>query len=130
MRFPMTFSGEFGDEQTAVAVGRQTRAATLAIRHRRLRGPSAEHRQLRELRVEVDDARYSARHCPLRLCRPRVVDIALDVVTGKRRAPARPALRRAKAVPCALRNDSDHSGLNLEGLGRPVIADNVEDLRA
>src|SRR6516165_1400562 len=40
----------------------------------------------------------------LRLCRPRVVDIELDMVAGKRRAPRRPALWRTKAVPRTLRN--------------------------
>ena len=54
----------------------------------------------------------------------------LDVVAGKRRAPGRPALCGAKAVPRALWNDSDHSGAELERLGRPVVADDVEDLRA
>ena len=62
--------------------------------------------------------------------RPGVIDIELDVVTGKRRAPGRPALRRTKAVPRSLRNDGDHSGANHEGLRRPVVADNVQGLPA
>jgi hypothetical protein len=33
-------------------------------------------------------------------------------------------------VPRTLRNDGDHSGANLEGLGLPVIAHDVQDLRA
>src|SRR5215469_604530 len=130
MAFPMTFPGEFCDEQAAVSIGSQSSAAALSVRDRRLRGPAAEHRQLLEFRVEIDDAGRSARHDPLWLCRPRVVDIELDVVAGKRRAPGRPALRRAKAVPRALWHDRDHSGANLEGLRRTVVADNVEDLHA
>src|SRR6267378_8186542 len=99
MRFPMTLPRELGGEKGAVAIGSQSSAASLSIRHRRLRGPSTEHGQLREFRVEIDDAgRPGCRHF-LRLCCPRVVDIELDVVAGKRRAPARPALCRAKAVP-------------------------------
>src|ERR687888_1672315 len=96
MGFPMAFPGKLGDEQTTVAIGRQSCTAALAIRHRRLRGPSAEHRQLRELGVEIDDAGRSGCCYFLWLCRPRVVDIQLNVVAGKRRAPGRSALRRAK----------------------------------
>src|SRR5260370_946046 len=60
----------------------------------------------------------------------RVVDIEFDVLAGKRRhGHLRRALRRVKAMPCALRNDGDHSGAKLEGLGRPVIADNFQGLR-
>src|SRR5207237_2069267 len=72
MGFPMTFSGELGDEQTAVAIRRQLCAAALSICRGRLRGAAAEHRKLRELGVEIDDARRSARYHFLRLCRPRV----------------------------------------------------------
>ncbi len=34
----------------------------------------------------------------------------------------RRALRRVKAVPCTLRNDSDHPGTERERLRRPVVA--------
>jgi len=86
MGFPMTLPGKLRNAKAAIAVRRQTCAATLAIRHRRLRGPPAKHRQLRELGVEIDNAGRSARHVPLRLRYPRVVDIELDVVAVKRRA--------------------------------------------
>src|SRR5437762_13119730 len=75
MSFPMTLPGEFGDEQTAVAVGRQSGAAGLAIRYRRLRRPPAERRQLCELGVEIDDAGRSGCYYFLLLCRPPVVHI-------------------------------------------------------
>src|ERR1700726_3975002 len=130
MGFPMTFPRELGGEKGAVAIGSQSSAASLSIRHRRLRGPSTEHRQLRELGIEIDDAGCSAWHHSLWFRRPRVGDIMLDVVAGKRRAPGRPALCGAKAVPCALWDDGDHSGAELERLGRPVVADDVEDRRA
>src|ERR1700730_9622321 len=130
MGFPMTFPGKLRNAKAAIAVRRQTCAAALAIRYRRLRGPSTEHRQLRELGAELDDAGCSAWHHSLWFRRPRVVDIMLDVVAGKRRAPGCPALCGAKAVPGALWNDSDHSGAELERLGRSVVAHDVEDLRA
>src|SRR6266436_5177437 len=66
MGFPMTFPGELGDEQAAVAVGRQSCAAALSIRHGRLRRPPAEHRELRELGIEIDDAGRSTLY---RVCR-------------------------------------------------------------
>src|SRR5437867_1242783 len=129
MGFPMTFPRELGGEKGAVAIGSQSSAASLAIRHRRLRGPSTEHGQLREFRVEVDDAGRSGCYYFLRLCRPRVVDIELNVVAGKGRAPGCSALCRVKAVPHTLRNDRDHSGAKHEGLRRPVVADNFQGLR-
>src|SRR5712691_9794715 len=67
MAFPMTFPGELGGEKDAVAVGSQTCAASLSISHRRLRGPSTEHCQLREFCVEIDDAGRSALHFSLHL---------------------------------------------------------------
>src|SRR5215469_18046345 len=130
MGFPVTFPGKLRDVKAAIGVGRQSCGAALALRHRRLRGSAAEHRELREFRGEIDNAGRSAWHYPLWLCRPRVIDIELDVVAGKRRAPGRPALRGAKPMPRALRNDSDHSGAELERLGRPLVAHDVEDLRA
>src|SRR6266481_2202338 len=125
MAFPMTFPRELGGEKDAVAVGSQACAATLSIRHRRLRGPAMEHCQLREFRVEIDDARRSAFHFSLRLAiyRPGVVDIELDMLAGEgRRVHLRRALRRMTAVPCTLRNDDQHSGAKSERLGRPVVA--------
>src|ERR1700730_12873107 len=130
MGLPMAFPRKLGDAKTAIAVGRQSSRTPLSIRHRRLRGPSTEHRQLLELGIEIDDAGCSVWHHSLWFRRPRVVDIMLDVVAGKRRAPGRPALCGAKAVPRALWDDGDHSGAELERLGRPVVADDVEDLRA
>src|SRR5437899_1373448 len=67
--------------------------------------------------------------CRLALDRPRVVDIEINVVAGKRRAPGCSALCRVKAVPHTLRNDRDHSGAKHEGLRRPVVADNFQGLR-
>src|SRR5260370_14456936 len=67
MGFPMTFPRELGGEKGAVAIGSQSSAASLSIRHRRLRGPSTEHGQLREFCVEIDDAGRSALHFSLRL---------------------------------------------------------------
>src|SRR6266446_2154511 len=59
----------------------------------------------------------------LALYRPRVVDIELDMLAGEgRRGDLRRALRRVKAVPHTLRNDSDHSGAKRKRLGRPVVA--------
>src|SRR5882672_9134979 len=115
MRFPMTFPRELSGEKGAVAIGSQSSAASLSIRHRRLRGPSTEHCQLCEFRVEIDDARRSAFHFSLRLAiyRPGVVDIELDMLAGEgRRVHLRRALRRMTAVPCTLRNDNQHSGAN------------------
>src|SRR6516162_4813018 len=124
MGFPMTFPGKLRNAKTAIAIRRQTCAAALAIRHRRLRGPSTEHRQLRELGVEIDDARHSAWHYTLWLRRPRVVDIILDVVAGKRRAPGRPALCGAKAMPRALWDDGDHSGTEHHGAPQAISRSN------
>jgi len=53
MAFPMTFPRELGGEKNALAVGSQSCGATLSVRHRRLRGPSTEHCQLREFCVEM-----------------------------------------------------------------------------
>src|SRR4029077_9797941 len=129
MGFPMAFPGKLRDAEAAVAVRSQWRSAALAIRHRRLRGPAMEHGSLREFCVEIDDAGRSGCYYFLRLHRPRVVDIELNVVAGKRRAPGRPALCRVKAVPRTPRNDGDHSGAKHKGLWRPVIANNIQGLR-
>src|SRR5208282_64393 len=40
------------------------------------------------------------------------------------------AVRGAKAMPCTSRNDGHHPGAQYEGPGRPVIADDVQGLRA
>src|SRR5205807_1545964 len=107
MRFPMTFPRELGGEKGAVAIGSQSSAASLSIRHRRLRGPSTEHGQLREFCVEIDDAGRSALHFSLRLAiyPPGIIDIELDMLAGKgRRVHLCRALRRMTAVPCTLRN--------------------------
>ena len=87
MGFPVTFPRKFGREKGAVAVGSQSAAASLSIRHRRLRGSPAEHCQLREFRVEIDDAGRSQRivYVEIGRARPRVVDVELDVVAGERR---------------------------------------------
>src|SRR5207244_9479850 len=83
MGFPMTFPRELGGEKGAVAIGSQSSAASLSIRHRRLRGPSTEHCQLREFGLEIDDAGRHG-HCSFRLAvyRPRIVDIELDMLAG------------------------------------------------
>src|SRR6266446_3974051 len=65
MRFLMTFPCELGGEKGAVAVGSQSCAASLSICHRRLRGSSTEHCQLREFCVEIDDAGRSTFHFSL-----------------------------------------------------------------
>src|SRR3984893_8867192 len=67
MGFPMAFPRELGGEQGAVAVGSQSSTASLAICHRRLRGSSTEHSQLREFCVEIDDAGRSTFHFLLHL---------------------------------------------------------------
>ena len=36
------------------------------------------------------------------------------------------ALRRNEAVPCTLRNDDDYSGAEIERLGWPVIAHDLQ----
>src|SRR6266851_3830907 len=120
----MTFTCELRAGKGAVAVGRQSCGAPLSIRHRRLGGPAAEHRQLREFCVEIDDAGRSGYcSCRLALYRPRVVDVELDMLAGKwRRVNLRRAPRRMTAVPCTLRNDNDHSGAERERLGLPVVA--------
>src|SRR6266478_277947 len=65
--------------------------------------------------------------CRLALYCPRVVDIELYMFAGKgRHGHLRRALRRVKAMPCALRNDGDRSSAKLEELGRPVIAHDFE----
>src|SRR5204863_7517956 len=46
------------DAEGTVAVSRQSRTAVLSIRHRRLRRPPAERRELSELDFEIDDARW------------------------------------------------------------------------
>jgi hypothetical protein len=124
MGFPMTLARELGGGEGAVAVGRQSSRTPLAIHHRRLRGPVAEHRQLGEFCVEIDKAGRSGHcSCLLALCSPRVGDIELDMLARKgRRVNVRRALQRVTAVPCTLRNDNDHSGANRESLGRPVVA--------
>src|ERR1700736_252032 len=63
--FPMTFPRELGGEKGAIAVGRQSCAASLSICHRRLRGSSAEHCQLREFCIEIDDGGCSILHFSL-----------------------------------------------------------------
>src|ERR1700674_2968253 len=63
----MTFPRELGGEKGAVAIGSQACAASLSIRHRRPRGPSTEHCQLREFYVEIDNAGRSAFHFSLHL---------------------------------------------------------------
>jgi len=126
----MTFPRKLRDAKAAIAVLRQSCGASLSLRHRRLRDPPTKHRQLREFRVEIDDAGRSACDYFSWLYRPRVVYIELNVVAGKRRAPGRPALRRVKAVPRTLRNDGHHSGAKHEGLRRPVVADNFQGLPA
>jgi len=61
---------------------------------------------------------------------PRVTDVALDMLAGKgRQAEMRVAVGMT-SMPCALRNDGDHSGAERERLGRPVVADDFQDRRA
>src|SRR5438132_2270417 len=111
MGFPMTFPRELGGEKGAVAIGSQSSAASLAIRHRRLRGPSTKHGQLREFRVEIDDTGHSPFRFSPRpaLNLPRVVDIELDMLARKWRCVnLRRAFGRMTAMPCTLRNDNQH----------------------
>src|ERR1700730_2165171 len=88
MGFPMTFPRELGSEKGAVAIGSQSSAASLSIRHRRLRGPSTEHGQLREFCVEIDDTGQPGAHvflycsCRLAVYRPWIVDVELDMLAG------------------------------------------------
>src|SRR5579864_9713081 len=100
MRLPMPFSRELGGGEGAVTVGRQSRGAALPIGHRRSRGPPTEHRQLREFRIEVDDARHSAL-LGFAAGLPRVVDIALDMLAGKGRQAEMGVALGVTAVPCA-----------------------------
>src|ERR1700736_3057116 len=95
--FPMTFPRELRGGEGAVTVRRQSSGDPLSIGHRRSRGPALEHRQLRDLGVEVDDVGRSAFRFPLGLAAsPRVVDIALDMLARKgRQAEMRVALGMA-----------------------------------
>src|SRR5207248_2194545 len=80
------------------------------VGHRRSRGPALEHRQFRDLGVEVDDVGRSAFPFPLRLAAsPRVVDITLVMLARKGRQAEMSIALGMAAVPCALRNDGDHS---------------------
>src|SRR6202047_1552886 len=128
--FSMTFPRELRGGEGAVTVRRQSSGAPLSIGHRRSRGPALEHRQLRDLGVEVEDVGRSAFPFPLRLAvSPWVVDITLVMLARKgRQAEMRVALGMA-AVPCALLNDGDHSGAEGKRLGRPVAADDFQGRR-
>src|SRR5438874_11164395 len=75
MGFPMTFPGKLRNVKAAIAVRRQWSRTPLSMRHLRLRSPSTEHRQLRELGIEIDDAGCSAWHHSLWFRHPRIVDI-------------------------------------------------------
>src|SRR5262249_14292276 len=108
MAFPMIFPRCLNRQKQAVAVGSQLRDTSFSIRRGRLRSPP-KHRQLRELGVEIDDARRSGFRDFFWLRGSWVVNIMLDVVAGERRTPRRPALLRAKPVPRPLWNDGDHS---------------------
>lgn len=122
MGFPMTRPRKLRDTKAAVTVGGQSRAAAPSLRHGRSRGPAAENRELREFCIEIDDggrriSRFAFRRW---LCRPRIVDIELDALAGKRRrTEMRVALGRKKAVPGTLRNDVIIPALRAKLLGGP-----------
>src|SRR5262245_46299060 len=112
MRLPMTLPGKLCDAKDAVAIWRQSRAATFSIGHCRSRRSLAKHRERRELGIEVDDARRSHHTVDVEIgyARPGIVDIEIDMVTGNHCAHRGLATLGAKAVPYARRNDGDHSG--------------------
>src|SRR2546423_13381517 len=61
----------------------------------------------------------------------RIVNIELDFLAWKGcSSDLRRALRIKKAVPCALRNDCDHSGMKLERPGRPVVTHDFQSRSA
>src|SRR5882672_12126157 len=64
MAFPMVCPRGLYGQKEAIAVGSQSRDASLCLGSRRLGGPS-EHVQLREFRVEIDDAGRFAVHVSL-----------------------------------------------------------------
>ena len=64
MAFPMVCPRGLDRQKEAVTVGRQLRHTSLCLLPRRLGGPS-EHVQLREFRVEIDDAGRFAFHFSL-----------------------------------------------------------------
>src|SRR6266851_1022917 len=61
MGFPMTFPRELGGEKGALAIRSQSAAASLSIRHRRLRRPSAEHGQRTSRKTFLHPALVSCR---------------------------------------------------------------------
>ena len=61
MAFPMILAGGLDRQKQAIAVGSLSRDASFPIRRRRL-GRPPEHRQLRNFRVETDDAGHSVFH--------------------------------------------------------------------
>jgi hypothetical protein len=126
----MTFARELRGGEGAVTVGGHSIGAPLTIGHRRSRGPALEHRQLRDLGVEVDDVGRSPFRFPLGLAlSPRIVDIALDMLAGKGRQAEMDVALGMAAVPCALWNDGDHSSAECKRLRRPVVADDFQRCR-
>ena len=67
MGLPMAFPGGPGKQEHPVAVTTQMHRTTTipAFRERRLRGPTAEHRELGGLRVEIDDGWAAGFHFSL-----------------------------------------------------------------
>jgi hypothetical protein len=68
-------------------------------------------------------------HGGRRQYRPRIVDIEIDMLTGDYRAHRGLAIDGAKTVPCARRNDGDHSSAERKRV-RPVLLDDVESRRS
>src|SRR5438067_13120779 len=120
--FPMTFPRELRGGEGAVTVGRQSSGAPPSIGHCRSRCPAFEHRQLRDLGVEVDDIGHSAFRFPLGLAvSSRVVNIALDILAGKRRQTEMRVALGMDEVPCALWHDGDHYGAVRQRLGLSIV---------
>src|SRR5437763_1538599 len=81
--------------------------------------------------IEKRSTRHGHCSCRLALYRAGVVDIELDMLARKRACGSlRRAIRRVKAVPRPLRNDSHHSRAEQERLRRPVIAYDFQGRRA
>jgi len=94
----MAFAGGFAESEKPVAEGRQLGGATRTLSERRLRGQPAEHREFRDLGIEIDDARRPHRiaHVEIGRARPGVVDIEIDMVAGDHRADRGLAIRGTK----------------------------------
>jgi hypothetical protein len=126
MGFP---AGPLADKEEPVAIRTQIRGAALAICESRPQCPSAEHRKPGELGIEIDDAWRPHRIAGVEVGRALagVVNIEIDMVTGDRRAQHHADIHGVEAVPCPARDERDHPGVKLKGLGRAGVAHDLQD---